>query len=403
MIARGEIQTLAQWKPDGYPIVSLYLDVGRAVFREQEFDERADALICHARSELARQCLDGHAMERARYDLDEVARFLHNDFKRDQSRGLALFASSKRGLWRAFRLMETVKDRLVVAPRPYIRPIVSHLEQDPHCAAVMLDRETAHFYVFDQGEIAGEEIWTDDVLHKVWPGGWYGLSDRRGGQHFTEPVHQHLIHVAAMLDMHVRWKGVRHVIVGGTPGVVAEFRRTLSRRVRECLVPGSIPEALHGPPTKEYVLKHATELLQKAENEANDALMQAVLDEAGRHRYGVVGLETTLRALYHGAVQTLVVERDLTAPGFICRHCGRLFVAAVACPACSATDAVPSHDIIEDAVDMALADGGEVVFVHSTREWALRGTCVGGLLRFLIDVPDETVLAETARKETVFH
>jgi hypothetical protein len=75
------------------------------------------------------------------------------------------------------------------------------------------------------------------------------------------------------------------------------------------------------------------------------------------------GLAACLAAVNDGAVETLVVPYEGLVPGYECKRCGALGLAADCCPDWG-TAALPVPDLIEEMVSRTLEDGGQVLVVH---------------------------------------
>jgi peptide subunit release factor 1 (eRF1) len=384
MLNQAQIESLIGLPDDGHPVVSLFLEVDGATDRDSSYVPRAEELVRAARAGLLGQkTISASQRDDALTDLDRVVHFVREEFVRENHRGLVVFASRARRLWRVFPLFCRVKDRIVVEGHAYVRPLVQLMEDNPRCGVALVGREKGRLFVIEQGEVASQQEIADAVPGRIRPASRYGLADasRLLERHVDEQIHRHLRYMSAVLDTLVREEGLEYVLIGGPPDVLPEFRRTLTRKVRERIV-GSIPIPLHLTP--EEVLARSIASLQEARRAADETLIRDVLDEAGPNgeRFATVGLAPTLDMLYRGAIQILVVGRDRAVSGLLCRRCGRLFAEGSICPVCGDTQPGEIQDLIEEAVDSALRGGAEVVFMEETPDWARRGG-IGALLRFL--------------------
>jgi peptide subunit release factor 1 (eRF1) len=224
----------------------------------------------------------------------------------------------------------------------------------------------------------------DDVPGKVKEGGMDGLMERRIERHVDWHVHEHLKHVAAETREVFRSWPVARLMVGGNRELFEEFRRCLvaqlrDRWVRDLEIEADAPiEQVH-----EVVLTAEAERERELETERLRQLYDRVpakrVERSGG--YGVVGIPETLRALYMGEVQTLVVDADLQQPGFRCTSCGALWNAGDQCPICQSRNLQSRADLADEAIEDALAHGGEVDVVGGHAEFRQDGG-LGGLLRF---------------------
>lgn len=379
MITREKIDALIGFAAGEMPVLSFFLEVDGARDPEGPYAVRAEEMIRQARLGLGeREGFTEAQRESAAADLDRIARFVRKEFERGDRRGLAVFACSPRGLWQVEPLGCRIKDRLILQNHAYVRPLILLMEENPRFGVALVDREKGHFFAIEQGEIVAQEEIRDNVPGRIRPGSWYGLADRGIERRVDSHIHQHLKHLAAVLDTFTRAERLTRLLIGGTPDVVPEFRDTLSGRVRD-LVVGVLANPLF--PTPSEVLARSGEAMRGIEAESEAALVRRALDEAYPQGRAAVGLEATLDALYRGAVATLIVGRERVQPGRACRRCGRLFVEETACPVCQERAPAAVQDLIEEAVDAALYEGADVVFVDETPEWS-RHEGIGALLRF---------------------
>jgi len=82
-------------------------------------------------------------------------------------------------------------------------------------------------------------------------------------------------------------------------------------------------------------------------------------------------------------VETLLLAHGFTAPGFACPRCGYLGASEAPCPADGAAPE-KREDIVEGAVELALAQSAEVLIVrHQPQSGDLAGHGpVAALLRY---------------------
>ena len=85
---------------------------------------------------------------------------------------------------------------------------------------------------------------------------------------------------------------------------------------------------------------------------------------AGEHG-AVTGLDASLDALAGRKVATLLVSQGFAARGGRCPACGHIGVDVRRCPACGATN-TEIDDVVEVAIEEAIAQGAEVEFCRGT-------------------------------------
>jgi peptide subunit release factor 1 (eRF1) len=135
-------------------------------------------------------------------------------------------------------------------------------------------------------------------------------------------------------------------------------------------------------------------VLEAERTEARDIARQA-LDATLADGLGAAGAEAVLHALQQGAVDTLVLSRDLAAPGWRCAedptHVGAGGTPE-RCPICSG--AAEPADLREELTTLALRSGAHVEFVDESEALARMGH-VAALLRWRPDDLPPSFVEET--------
>jgi len=149
-------------------------------------------------------------------------------------------------------------------------------------------------------------------------------------------------------------------------------------------------------------IRHATmEIEAQVERLRTDALVQRLRDAIGASGSGllgmarpkapaapvgagggsgVAGLEAVLGALVEHRVDTLLVSDGFEVPGWRCPSCDHLAMVGRSCPLCR-TDMDQVPDVVEEAVEVALAQSGRVVVCVGSADLDCLGR-IGALLRF---------------------
>jgi peptide subunit release factor 1 (eRF1) len=375
-----DVKSLADFQASPYLVLSLYVNADTRTQELNVLRSRAHALLHEARAELERRWSElTHAVrEAARDDLERSRAFVDEFRPRGACRGLALFACGGREWWQHFPLPRPVPDRFAWDADPLILPVLRIVEDYPRTGVILLDRETARFFGSRLGEVEELRRVRDDVPGRVREGGLQGLMERRIERHIEYHVHEHLKHAAAEARaIFERWP-VARILVGGNRELFEDFRHCLVWQIRNLWAREMEIEA---DAPIEQVREVVLAAEEAAEREQDAALLRRLYDEWRSNGYGVVGIPETLRALYVGDVETLAVVADLQRPGFRCERCGALSEGGDECPICRSRDRRPCSDLVDEAIEDALAQGGEVEVVGEHSEFRRDGG-MGALLRF---------------------
>jgi peptide chain release factor subunit 1 len=259
-----------------------------------------------------------------------------------------------------------------------VLPAVRLLEEYPRIGLILVDREQARFFVSRLGEVEELRGVTDEVHRRVREGGWQGREERRIERHIEDQLRRHLKHVAeAARQVFQEWP-VTWLLAGGNPDLLADLRHCLHASLRDRW-------AREVPLVANASLEEIRRVLLAAERELQREHEEALLDnlyaEAHSGGYGVLGVPETLRALYLGEVQTLMVDAGLRLTGYRCGKCEALRHTGERCPFCGAATLRRVPHLVDEAIDEALGHGG-VVEVVSDHEEFQRDGGMGGALRF---------------------
>ena len=367
------LRKLAEWVPAGAPITSLYLTVdGRRFPRKADYLIRLDELLRGARASLNGH--DAEAVRSVERDLVRMRDFVHEEFDRGDTRGLAMFSSHDAGLWQEVLVPRPVRDRAVVAPQADLLPLESLLETYPSVCTALVDYEKARLFLLVLGRVHEvHDIW-DEVPNRHDQGGWAQMRMQR---HVDDHRIKHVRRVADALFRLWQRSSFEHLILAGP----ADARRDLERELHDYLRQ-RVRAQMILPITAatDEVRTRSVAVEEELEREAERAWSERIATAAGAGGLGVVGLEATLAALAEARVRDLVVAIDLSAPGGECDSCGRLASTAGPCPACG-TRMREVADVVEAGVAQAYRQRCRVeTLVDEEAVSPLGG--IGALLRF---------------------
>jgi peptide subunit release factor 1 (eRF1) len=355
MFTKQELKELAIFRSETPPVVSVYLNVD----------------ITQLTAEQARLTLRGllkSAADRAsRQDLEAIERYV--DLEHDwQGKGLAIFGAGE--FWHVYSLVLPVGDYVHVGPQPYIKPLADYFDAYDRYGVVLVDREGARLFLFNQGTLQdatgmlGEEL--KEYTHNA--AGRGGRSGRGSGQGRASPLDSRIDQVAArnlrdtvdLTQRFYRSGQCERIILGGTEENRARFMSMLPKTLQSKVI-GDVSLDMYASATD--VLDRTTDIIQRSVAERKAALVQGLITAAHKDM-GSLGLANTLLAVQEQRVQTLVIAEGFDAPGSVCTHCGYLTIEPTdTCPVCEGT-AREVEDIVDHLVHRAVELDVEIVFVE---------------------------------------
>jgi peptide chain release factor subunit 1 len=355
-IASARMRRLAVHRGD--PVISsVYLDVDGAhrpvaAMYEEAFDQLAADLRRRARA-----WVNPRAVRSVDGDIGRMRVWLGGGFDRAVTRGVALFACSEQEFFEAVELPLAVRDEASIGPAPRIRQLVELLDEPEPFVLALVDRSHLRLFRIDRHTV--EEVPTRVTRQEraVDTSTELGSFERRD----EEAERIHLRRAAGEVDDAARSWPVRQVVLGGPDDAVAELERLLRPTTRE-LVIGRARVRVAAP--AEEIAAAARGVADSAERRRQLEVVEKVRQHAAGAR-GVVGLEATLAALADRRVATLLVGDGFSAPGASCPTCGHLGPDIRQCPLCGGMN-VHTEDIVEVAIESAVAQGADVEFCRDT-------------------------------------
>ena len=376
--AAGQARRLIEYKP-GHPVISLYMDLDPERFATPPArDSQIRSLVDQARRTLEAQDGLGHD-ERVglKADIQHIDEFLTSTqapFK--GARALAVFCSGQVGLFEVLQLSRPTEARVVIAPTPFVEPLVAALEAQRWLIALVSRRDGRVI----EGPADGlrEEARLDEFVRGQHDqGGWSQPNYERSIEKDTD---DHLRRVADAVNQ--RWRAARfhRLAVGGPAEIVPRFEALLAGDVRPHVIPERVAVDLSSA-TEEEIRRAVAKLVAEDEKRSErDALnrLEAGIGSGGR---GAGGLFDTISALNERRVQTLLLEPAMNRRGARCPTCGLLMIDPDdRCPA-DGSELDEVEHLREVAIEAALAQGADVLVVrHYPDLGPLQG--IGALLRF---------------------
>jgi peptide subunit release factor 1 (eRF1) len=321
--------------------------------------------------------LDHEERAALREDLRRIAAFLSSpDAPFKGARALAVFCSTRDGLFETVQLSRPVEGRVAIEPAPYVEPMIAAVEQRRWLVA-LVNRRSARLLAGSPDRLRERERLDEEVRGQHDKGGWSQANYERSVE---KDVDDHLRRIAAIVER--RWRSERfdRLAVGGPQEIVPRFERLLGAQLRGSEAPGRVEvdiSRVNEEQVRRAVEKLVAEDEKRLEREALDRLAEGI--GAGGRAAG--GPEDTVAALNERRVGMLLLEPGFDRRAERCPTCGLLFVDADGrCPA-DGSELEELEHLREAAVESALAQGAEVMVVRSYPDLGpLRG--IGALLRF---------------------
>ncbi len=288
---------------------------------------------------------------------DRLRRWLDEDLA-DDTRGVAVFSSVDRGVFRTFELADRLPNRFVVGNSPAVGPLAQIVEDHTHHCIVLVDQKHGRILSVYLWRVLEEKELREDVPAKIKVGGW---SQMRFQRHHHDKVTHFLKDLAEELTEFVAKECPDDVVLLGQERILAEFVRLLPVSIQRKVI---LTDQMGMTTTGADVVRRLRPLIEAELARSVEGLLGRLEDQIRHDRLAVGGLEETLGCLQEGRVETLVVSRDLSRRGLRCTGCGWLF-ATTDKPACDwCSGALEGVDLSEQMVEMTEKHRTPIEFVQ---------------------------------------
>jgi peptide chain release factor subunit 1 len=346
----------------GHAVISLYLDL------DPERFATAPARASQIRSlidEAARNIDRDGAFEHdervgLRGDLKRIDDYLNSREPPFQgARGLAVFCSSRAGLFEAVPLPRRTEARVMIESTPYIEPLIAAMTQRRWCV-MLVNRRSARLLTGSTAVLRERERLDEQVHGQHDQGGWSQANYERSVEKDTD---DHLRHAADML--HRRWRRERfdRLALGGPPEIVPRIEALLGDDERSHLAPGRLEVNVGGASEDQVraaVAKLAADDDKRFERDALDRLAAGI----GAQGRATGGPSDTIEALNERRVAMLLLEPHFDGPAARCPSCGLVYLAGDNRCAVDGTPLENVEHLREAAVEAAVAQDADVMIVN---------------------------------------
>jgi len=366
MITQEQFQELLSFEPTNVQVLSLYLSTDNGEEPIESIKLKAKNLLREA--------------EGWKKDVEAIETYLNHSFDWT-SAGLVVFSSRDGKFFRAFPTAVSFRNRLRIAPNPYLKPLGHLLDYYAHYGVILVDRVGARFFAYHLGELEETDGYMGEEIHKLKQGRGSSAIGRRGGtagaSREEENARRNLREAAAAAANFFNNKPIRRLFLGGTAETTAQFRDLLPKQMQSCLA-GTFPIDMNAG--EHEVRKGTIRMLQAANAEREKKLVKTLLGTQASGGQAVVGLDDTLQAISNRRVQTLVISDGFRMPGFVDHNSG-FVVANLTKSPLSDKELTAVEDVIDSAFTLSLNQGAHVEVIRDDPDLENAGK-IGALLRF---------------------
>jgi peptide chain release factor subunit 1 len=306
--------------------------------------------------------------------VERVRSYLENEFAPSGASGVATFASEDPGLFEVIRLDHVVQGRVVLAERPFVRPLLEAPPPLDGWFLLMVNRRAARLLAGRGGRLEEVAGFTDAVHGWHDQGGW---SQPRYQRHIEKQIKDHVQRACQELFEHSRKERIERVVLSTTeevgPLVEAGLHPDLAR-----VLAGHLTVDIETAKPKQLV-PAVLDLAVRDREEVDRELLEQLGAGLAHGERALAGIRPVLVALNLRSVAVLLACPNLAGSATSCPACGWLGLDERTCPV-DGSRTILRDDVLEAAVESAF-DQGAAVRLLDGQEVRSRG-CAAALLRF---------------------
>lgn len=377
MLSRDELNDLMHREATPASLVlSVYLDVDQS--REVNVERGFEIALKDILREMGQELDEDERTEFAA-DAERVLGVVEG-FD-GQARSLVIFGDVSADFLWTRELSVRMPTRVRRGEAPHVRLLIEMFDEYERFGVVLADKAKARLFTVYLGEIEEHrEVFAESEIRHI-SGTGRSANPQRLQRRADEHVHQHLKHVAGLMDNLVRANSFDRLVLAGPVAATSELYGLLPKGVRARVARKvTLPVNTEEPQILEEMLKIEEEIEREQESQVVEELEDAANNPEGR---GVLGLAETLAALQEGRVWQLIYREDFAPRGSQCANCGALFSAGrEACIYCDG-ELRTVDDLVERAAEQVLDMSGKIEQVRGAAAARLEESGgIGALLRF---------------------
>lgn len=377
LLNQAQISELALFKSPRFFITSAYFDTDKSHQTYKEIKLRLKNLISRAEERLKHLSLPKDKKEALREDLRKIEEYLFQNLSSYNHPGLAVFSCAQEDFWQEFILPDPPRNRIVFDRNAYVRPLSAILDEHKKIGLLVLDRKEAKFYEVFMDDIKLIETIKGEVPPRVREGGWEGYESKRIERHIETHLHEYFKNCSQMTFDLFKKNQFEWFFLGCKEEYLPYFKEHLHPYLQQRLKGQIKASPLESLDKILHKVAHLEKLLKEKEEVS---LVERLISEIKKDGLAISGLDSTLDYLNRSAVQTLLVTRYFSQPGYMCPKCHFLYASYETCPGCKISTQ-PLVDVIDEAIEMAMNKNCVVKHINPPTPLQEYGN-IGAFLRF---------------------
>ncbi|WP_292466635.1 Vms1/Ankzf1 family peptidyl-tRNA hydrolase [Methanolobus sp.] len=291
-------------------------------------------------------------------------------------RGRIIFACSSESFLHVYRLAVEPEQSLVLDTSPFLLPLARLRADYDDYGILLVDSQEARFVCIRSDLAEEKKHLSTDLMNKHKKGGW---SQMRFNHLRKGAIKSFLSEVADNVRGTCDQLQTRGLIIAGPGDAKQQLMDLLPQDIRQSVI-GVIDVSM--TISRDELVEEGDSVLH--ENELSRSGKRAAEFKNSLLRGGLVahGVEDVRAALEQARVNTLLILKGSSVPGWICEKCQNLQANTQAPKECDRCGGMTSVvDVVEELYELAQRTGAEVEFVEK-EDFLDSDDVAGALLRY---------------------
>ncbi len=358
IVLNQEIRQLREFVGSDHPIINLYLSVNPIRFKEKEWKIKLKDLVKATKEQLRIEAkYPRNEIKRIYADLDYMERELNSmDLSGVQS--VVWFYSSANDLDVLFKIPEELprNDFIIVSDLPNYLLLDEVMSNFKRYLLILFDKERVRFLEYFMKKIR-EHLNIRERIHKLEDYNDYGAVENRIKRHVMFHVYKHFKNIMTIARQIIEEEDIDAVIIASYQELLPMFKEHLDYEIKSRLIREITSIDINA--SRDEILKKLIEIETEIKKEEEEELLNKLEEELGNNGKAVAGIKETLKALYEGKVDTLLISPYFEKSGVSCPSCYYIDIEGETCPYCG-SPMEKEKNILPRIYDLAIINNSRV-------------------------------------------
>nr|WP_321496974.1 Vms1/Ankzf1 family peptidyl-tRNA hydrolase [uncultured Methanolobus sp.] len=291
-------------------------------------------------------------------------------------KGRIIFANSKESFLHVYRLAVEPEQSFVLDTSPYLLPLAKLRDDYEDYGVLLVDSQEAKFTCIRSDIAEEKKHLSTDLMNKHKKGGW---SQARFNHLRKGAIKSFLSEVAENVQDTCGKLQTKGLIIAGPGEAKQQLMEMLSQEIQHKVL-GVIDVPIDI--SRDELVEAGDNVLQESEHSESRHVAEELKSALLKGGLAVHGVDEVKSALEQARVNTLIILKDSSVPGWLCERCQNLQANANApkeCDRCGGPTSVVN--VIEELYEIAQRTDAKVEFVEK-EEFLESNDIVGALLRY---------------------